>query len=295
MNFRCVAVLVMSAVCAGTACGPSTVVRPDSDAAQSQPVQRAEVQQRLARHLDNDPNAALCETLATEFAGGNHDALKPHFDTATFAERIIGHRSLPADIVVGLRSFHDQSEFFTKFMSPEGSKFLCLGTRTFLDHPHLVLRQWTQTRYDYLLLRLGDDEERPLTDYFIVSDGLYHSERQAYYFDPEIDSEKISGMLQMSYRSEFSEIIGQYQSLPELLQMTPYAFPHFINAVFTTEQTGTPLYDEAARRIELVFGERVYTVAYWRSIDARRRRDREAGEQYRGMLLELLDDYELLQ
>ncbi|MFU8805926.1 MAG: hypothetical protein ACNA8W_19085 [Bradymonadaceae bacterium] len=283
--------MTIASLSLAAACGPGSTVRSDPGVTQ---VTQAEVKQRLANRLDEDPNAELCQAVAEELAGGNHDALKPHFDTAAFAERIIAYRPLPQDVVAGLRDHHDEAEFFARFMSPQDSRFLCLGTRSFLDHPHLVIRTWTPTRYDYVLLRLEDEGDRAITDYFVVSGGLYHSERQAYYFDPDIDSAMISGMLEMSYRNEFAAIIAAYQSLPETLQMSPYAFPHFINAVFSVERTGSSLYDEATERIEPIYGDRNYTVAYWRMIDAHRRQDTTTVRHYRGMLLELLDDYELL-
>lgn len=275
--------------------GCSSIAKITTEAPATETPDKSEVRQRLAVHIEDDPNAKLCDKIIHSLEAWDIEAFTPYFDTADFAERIIAYRPLSEETVSSLRRYHDQYENFTRFLNPEGAQFLCLGTRTFLDNPHMVIRVWTPGRYDYVFLHLKDAEQYVIIDYFVVSSGLYHSEKQAYYFDSDIDSTMISKWLLMSHRNEFQQIIDEYKSLTEEVRMSPYAFSHYINAVFTLERTESPLYAQAVEYIDEVFGNRIYSVAYWKMIDARRRGDFKTHEYYRNMLVDLLDDYEFLR
>lgn len=268
------------------ACASTTTVATD------EPV-REVVQQRLTTHLETDPNREICETITERFKAGDRDAFKPHFDTASFVERILTFRTLPPDVVEDLRANHSAYKNFGRFHFPDGSDFLCLGTREFMGEPHVVIRQWTKTRFDYVLLHLTNEG---VDDYFLVSSGFHHSDLQAHSFDPAFQGSMdiIGNMLQKSYDGDFAGIISDYQALPITDQKLPIAFFHFINAVFTVEPTDSPLYTTAIIDLDKIMVGRTFTLAYWHRIDSQRRSDSAGVQAHSETLLELLDDYELL-
>ncbi len=278
-------ILLLATLLAACASSPTSVTTDE-------PV-REVVQQRLTTFLETDPNRQLCETITASFKSGNRDALEPYFDTASFVERIFTFRTLPPDLVEGVRANHSAYKNFGRFHFPDGSDFLCLGTREFMGQPHVVIRQWTQTRFDYVLLHLT---ETGVDDYFLVSSGFHHSDLQAHSFDPAFKGSMdiIGKMLHKSYDGDFAGIISDYQALPVSDQKLPIAFFHFINAVFTVEPTGSPLYTAAMFDLDRVMTGRTFTLAYWHRIDANRRGDEVAAAEHRETLLSLLDDYELL-
>ena len=257
---------------------------------------RAVVAQRLETRLASDPNRALCERVATSFASGNTDTLRPLFDFAAFAERIIARGNLPPDAAAHLRADPSAPQNFARYLAPRESQYRCLGTRSLLGEPHLAIRQWTPTRWDYVLLRLTGNAEHPFDDYHIVSSGTFHSELQAASFDPQLRApmEIVGRFLQQSYDGDFAGIIAAYRTLPPSLQDSPLAFFHYVNAVFTSEPTGSALYRETVARMETVWRGRDYALAYWQRIDGQRRGDGAMEERARARLVELLDDYELL-
>lgn len=258
---------------------------------------RQVVVERLERRLQTDPNAALCQRLAQALASGDHDALRPLFDFPSFVERIVAHGGVPAHLAAELRAAPSGPENFARFLSPQGSRFRCLGTRTFLGEPHLAIRHWTDTRFDYVLVHLTGHEALPIDDYHVVSSGHLHSEAQAIFLDPRNAPamDAVARMFEQSYREDFTGIIAAFRALPEPVQASPVAFHHFINAVFSSEPTGSPVYREALERLEVVLRGREHALAYWRLLDARRRGDPEAVHAALGQLVELLDDYELLE
>jgi hypothetical protein len=257
---------------------------------------RAVVQQRLEAKLGSDPNHELCEQLARGLAGGDRDAFKPFFDFASFVERVIAKGSLPGPLAAQLRANPSGPAKFGRAYFPDGSMFRCLGTRSFLGEPYIAIRQWTPTRYDYLLVRLDGRRRLPLDDYHVVSSGFLQSELQGLGLDPQRHEAmaKIDAMLGQSYKDDFAGIIASYRTLPPDVQAMPIAFFHFINAVYSSEPTGSALYREATQRMEEVLRGRDYALAYWRREDALRRGDVQLELRARGELLDLLDDYELL-
>lgn len=268
------------------ACASTTTVATD------EPV-REVVQQRLTTHLETDPNRELCQTITERFKSGDRDALKPNFDTVSFVERIFTFRTLPTDVVEDLRANHSAYKNFGRFHFPDGSDFLCLGTREFMGEPHVVIRQWTKTRFDYVLLHLTNEG---VDDYFLVSSGFHHADLQAHGFDPVFQGSMdiIGNMLQKSYDGDFAGIIADYQALPVTDQKLPIAFFHFINAVFTVEPTDSPLYTTAMIDLDKIMAGRTFSLAYWHRIDSQRRQDSAGVQAHSETLLELLDDYELL-
>ena len=116
-------------------------------------------------------------------------------------------------------------------------------------------------------------------------------------FDPALSGpmEIVGRMLQQSFDRDFAGIITAYRTLPASLQASPVAFFHYINAVYTNESTDSELYRETTRRLEDVMRGRDYALAYWQRIDGQRRGDRAAELRARDRLVELLDDYELLE
>lgn len=283
------ALLLLAAGCGGASTGAPTASPPDATS-------RTEVQARLEDKLEVDPNRALCERIASLLAGGDRDALQPVFEHAGYVERIIERGGVPPAVQSDLRSRPTEFDEFGRIHFPDGSRFLCLGTRQLFGEDVIALRQWIPSRFDYILLHVGSSPDRPIDDYMVASGGHYTSEADALYFAPSMrrPMEVVSGFLRLSYESRFAEIIAQFQALPPALQESPVAFLHFINAVFTQERTGSPLYRETIRRMERVLEDRPYSLAYWRLIDARRRGDGVAAHHSRDTLLQLLDDYELL-
>ncbi len=256
---------------------------------------RIEVAQRLDKRLTEDPNRELCERIITRVKAGDIDALTPEFDTKSFAERIIATGSLPMQAVDEINAYHDQIPNFTRFHFTEGLNFLCLGTREFLGSDHIVIRNWQPGRFDYLLLHLTD--EKKVDDFLVVSAGSYHSELQNLGYNPKYAaaSNTIGVMLKKSFYQDFAGILADYKTLPAGLQQEPVACIHFINAAYFGESPGQPNYDKAFLELDTVMAGRVYSIAYWKMADARRRNDQSLDTKYRQLLLELLDDYELLQ
>jgi hypothetical protein len=258
--------------------------------------QREAVSARLAVKLDADPNRPLCDRLVRRFGEGDHDALRPVFDASRFVERILAHRPLPPATAARLRAGAAGYVKFARVLTPPGSTFRCLGTRSFLGAPHVVIRQWTPARHDYVLLKVGPDAAHPIEDWLVASNGAYHSEAQSLAFDPALvaEMEKIGAMFQMSYDQNFAGVIASYRTMPADLQASPSAFMHFINAVYNSAPPTSPLYAEATSRLATVLGGRDIALAYWQLSDAERRNDEPLRERSRARLLELLDDYELL-
>ncbi len=282
--------LLVSLLIGGCAATP-----PASDDTTPAMSTRLEVQNRLQTHMATDPNVELCERVTARLMEGDIEALTPEFDTAAFGERIIAHASLAMQDVDYIRSSHDKVPNFTRFHFPKDLKFLCLGTRQFMGADHLVIRNWQPGRFDYLLLRLT--AENRVEDYLVVSSGAYHSELQNLAFNSKYsDAMKIVGMmLRKSFDQDFAGILADYKTLPAALQEQPVVFLHFINAAFFGEDPGQPNYDKAFKQLDTVMAGRVYSIAYWKMSDAARRNDRATDQKYRQVLLELLDDYELLQ
>ena len=274
---------------AACAAGPRPRV---NDATPSRDVVHA----RLDRKVAADPNRELCERITTGLAAGDRDALRPLFDHASYAERVLAKGSVDAETARDLRARSDAFKEFARIHTPRESKFRCLGTRSLFGEPVLAIRQWTPTRFDYILVHLTGKPDRPADDYMIASGGSYHSEADRLQFSKELgEGMKVVGeMLQLSYDRKFGEIIAAYQKLPGTLRASPVAFFHYINAVFTIEKTGSPLYREAVAKMELILGDRPYSLAYWRLFDAQRQSDEPARQASQSRLLELLDDYELL-
>ncbi len=289
--FPCAAAVTVFAMLA-SACGASTSAQSSNDTLPS----RTTIERRLSTRLEADPNHDLCVRIASDFASGNHDALRPMFDFASLVERIVAHGGVPEATVAQLRAAPSQPVNFAHTGFPEGSQFRCLGTRTFLGDPYLAIRQWTPTRFDYLLIRLTGHPALPIDDFSVVSSGYLHSEGQAIGFDPQMRAgvDTVAQMFPQSYSNDFAGIISAFRTLPAALQSSPLAYFHFINAVYTTERTNSDLYREATQRLEVVLRGRDYALAYWRRIDAARQGDAAAEARARGRLVELLDDYELL-
>ncbi len=254
---------------------------------------RVSVQTRLENRLSTDAHATLCEELAAGFSAGNRDTIAPHFDYASFVERVIALRPLPVEVSEALRA-NPVRENFARLHYPDGSRFLCLGTRTYRGETWIALRQWTDERFDYELFRLSGGAV-PIDDWLVVSAGDSHSLTNAFYFDPALQAgmEREGELLMMSYDGRFREAITGYRNLPAEIRALPSTFLHFINSVFTTEQTGSPLYEEAVGMMPTIYADAPYALAYWRFADARRRGDENLRKQARDVLLELLDDYEL--
>ena len=258
--------------------------------------ERAMVITRLESRLADDPNRELCERLATDLATGDGDTVRALFDHASFVERIIAKGGVPADVEQTLRANPSQPANFGRMVFPEGSQFLCLGTRTAAGEPHIAIRQWTPTRFDYWLLHLSGNESVPIDDTLVVSNGSASSAVNALSMAPATRAHMttISSFFQLSFDRRYAEIIDGYRALPANIRQTPNAFMHFINAVYTLESTGSPLYEEASRSALTVLADHPYALAYWQLMDARRRGDRSDVDTNRRVLLDLLDDYELL-
>jgi len=222
---------------------------------------RVEVEQRLDKHLTEDPNRELCERITTRFKAGDIDALTPEFDTKSLAERIIAKAPLPMQAVDEINTYHDQIPNFTRFHFPEGLNFLCLGTREFLGSDHIVIRNWQPGRFDYLLLHLTP--EKKVDDFLVVSAGSYHSELQNLAYNPKYSaaSDTIGVMLKKSFNQDFAGILADYKTLPAGLQQEPVAFIHFINAAYYGETPGQPDYDRAFSELDTVMAGRVYSIA----------------------------------
>ena len=105
----------------------------------------------------------------------------------------------------------------------------------------------------------------------------------------------VGRMLQQSYDRDFAGIISAYRTLPSTLQNSPIGFSHLVNAVFSIEATDSPMYRETTARMADIWSRRDYALAYWQRIDAHRRGDEPAETRARDRLIELLDDYELLE
>jgi hypothetical protein len=290
---RFLSIALIGLVALAAACWPPPGPTPTTPAPALPP--RQAVAARLQVRLDADQNRALCEQLTAAFAAGDRDALRPVFDHSAFVERVIAHGTVPPETAAQIRVEPTGDGVFARFNYPDGSQFRCLGTRTFLGEPWIAIRQWTPTRFDYLLLRAGG-AQLPIDDYHVVSAGFLQSELQAAAFDPTIQASMstVNGMLEQSYRGDFAGIIAAYRTLPPALQGSPIAFFHYINAVYTTEPAGSPLYQEVTQQAETVLAGRDYALAYWRLLDAQRRGDPGADARARSQLIELLDDYELL-
>jgi hypothetical protein len=223
---------------------------------------REEVRARLEATLHADPNSAMCQSITSRFAAGDEDALRDIFDFKSFVARIGSYGHLPPEISASLAARTTRAGF-SRLQFPKGSQFLCLGTRTYQGQPHIALRQWTSDRFDYVLLHVASSTT--VDDYIVVSQGTYHSEDDALYFLPEFQASMkvVSRMLELSYKEGFAEIIRSYRTLPAELQASPLAFSYFVNAVFSTDTTDTPLYREALAKMNEVFRERPYALAYW--------------------------------
>ncbi|MEI8254738.1 MAG: hypothetical protein WCJ30_03615 [Deltaproteobacteria bacterium] len=74
------------------ACGGAT---GSSSAASATLPSRAAIERRLSARLETDPNRTVCERVASAFAAGNRDALRPLFDFASLVERIVAHGGVP--------------------------------------------------------------------------------------------------------------------------------------------------------------------------------------------------------
>jgi hypothetical protein len=277
-------------------CAPSLGTNAATPAAGAQPApRREEVRARLGDLLRTDAHAPLCQDIAARFAAGNQDALVDLFDYPSFVARMATHPELPAAASASLQA-HPRRVEFARMHFPQDSQFICLGTRAFRGEPHVALRQWTPDRFDYVLLHLTKGEEKPIDDYVVVSGGDYQSEANALYFSPDLHApmEALNRMLDLSYTNDFAKIIEAYRGLPPSLQSSPVAFKHFVNAVFSSERTDSPLYRQAVEQMGVVFGQRPYTLAYWKFQDGSRHDDAATREAGRSQLLGLLDDYELL-
>jgi len=274
-------------------CSASIAPAPTS----STTLARNSVERRLETRLSSDPNRELCDRLAATLATGDSNTIRPLFDFASFVERIVTRSSLPPEIVARLRANPSGPANFARYLAPPGSRYRCLGTRSLLGEPYIAIRQWTPTRWDYLLLRLTGNAEHPFDDYHIVSSGLLHSEIQAAAFDPQLEGpmQVVGRMLQQSYDRDFAGIISAYRTLPSTLQNSPIGFSHLVNAVFSIEATDSPMYRETTARMADIWSRRDYALAYWQRIDAHRRGDEPAETRARDRLIELLDDYELLE
>lgn len=277
------------------ACG--TTAAPQTAPANTPAVERAAVRARLEEKLEVDPHRGLCEALVAELARGNADAMVPYFDHASFVERVIASGAIPEEMQAALRADPSGPAEFSRIHFPPGSQFLCLGTRSLFGEDTIAIRNWQPgSRFDYALLHLSGNPERPIDDYMVVSGGTYHSYANALYFTPALRApmETVGNLLLMSHEHRFQEIIDTYRGLPESVRSSPTGFLHFINAVFTLEQTGSPLYLEAIASMERIFRDHPYSLAYWRLLDGARRNVPAMVDESRGQLLELLDDYELL-
>lgn len=285
--------LTLGSLLALTACsGAQTPGGSASSSAVELPA-RAEVATRLAAHLARDPNRAVCERIAQGFSARNSETLEPLFDYPAFAARVTAHAGVAPAEARALAAAPRRPIFARYSLPTEPREWSCLDTRTYLDAPHVAVRvRWANNNVDYVLLRLGADAQRPITDYYVVSSGVLSSELQAIGFTPEFAEPMrlVGAMFQQSYDGAFADIIRVYRTLPERLRMHPVAFRHFINAVFTTERTGSPLYVEATTLASTVFRDSPYASAYWRLVDARRSH-REGDERAaRRTLIDLLDD-----
>lgn len=257
---------------------------------------RTQVQARLTAHLKADPNRALCERMVTRLSARDEHAVAPDFNYEAFATRMLNTGLATAERLSPLKGQATEYPAFTTIFTPKTAQFLCLGTRQMNEQPYLVVRSSTPTRFDYLLFHLSG-QPTMVDDFQIASTGVVHSELNALSFSsPEMDKELdvVTKMLQLSYNNGFREIIALYRTLSPRLQNSPIGFNEFINAVFTLEKTGSPLYQEAVGRIDEVFAEQELSRLYWRFIDQRRRGGKTDIESIRSGFLSQVDDYLLL-
>lgn len=285
--------LALAALLPLAACGGAqTAGGSTSSSARDLPT-RSEVATRLAAHLARDPNRAVCERIAQGFSARDPETLEPLFDYPAFAARVTAHAGVSPAEVRALTAAPRRPVFARYSLPAEPREWSCLGTRTYLGAPHVAVRvRWANDNFDYVLFRLGTDAQRPITDHYAVSSGVLSSELQAVGFTPEFAEPMrlVGAMFQQSYEGAFADIIRVYRTLPERLRMHPVAFRHFINAVFTTERTGSPLYVEATALASTVFRDSPYASAYWRLVDARRSHRAADERAARRTLIDLLDD-----
>ena len=278
------AMLFVSVAGCATAPSSSTPTQPSREA----------VEAKLEKKLEVDPNRALCDRITQKFNAGDRDALVADFDSASFAERVFSWQTLPADVVTSVRDNADTFANFKRFHFGDRVKFLCLGTREFLGEPHVVLRNWEPSRFDYALFHLNADGK--IDDYMVASSGFYHSELQNVGFDPSVraDMDAVGTLLKMSFDQQFPQIIAKYKALSPRMQSHPVAFLHYINAAYFSQNPGDADYDAAFQQMETILAGRTYAQIYWRLADARRRQDAQVEAAQRALLVERLDDYELV-
>ncbi|MBK8171133.1 MAG: hypothetical protein IPK60_12420 [Sandaracinaceae bacterium] len=287
-------VLLVSVVAFCAACGPQ-IAQSGSTAATAPTT--AQIEQRLEVRLTQDPNRAMCDEIVAGFRAGNADAAKPHFDFAAFVERVVSSPTVPEALRARLRANPSGPQEFGRVHTPPGWQFRCLGTRALRGEDYLAIRLWGPTKFSYLMFHLsGPRAARRIDDYYSVDTGIVNSTAQQFGFDPQFAeaSIRIGEMYQLSYEHNFTAIIQSFRQLPGAIQNEPVAFGHFVNAVYASEQTGSVLYNEATNRMRQVYGDNIYTLAYWELADGNRRGDRAAATRARDRLIELLDDAELL-